>query len=452
LYQKGIHLKALKKGLNAPTCVSCHGDHNITSSGELISSVNKNNVPKTCSKCHVQEYQEYTQSDHWRAFLMNIKESPVCNDCHLEHSIQESTDPTSPTYPQNIPTTCASCHETQRIIERYGIPSMRLSSFSDSYHGLALKGGNLYAANCASCHDNHLILSSRNPLSKTNPKNLSKTCGQCHPGISETKSVGKIHSKPPEKQFIFNLVTTIYIYLIVITIGSMIIYCLLDFQKKALHPKIQKAHDYENYYIKFSPADRLIHAVHMISFFILVYTGFVHHYPEASWAKIFTNAFGEPFRAIVHRVAGSIMLLVFIIQILLFIFTKHGKEQFKALLPNFQDIKDAINLALYNLNIKKNKPPFGIFSFIEKFEYWALVWGNIIMGLTGIALWFENFTLSIIAKWWLDLFILIHFYEAILASLAILIWHLYWTVFDPEVYPFAKSIWTGKAPCHYAKK
>lgn len=74
------------------------------------------------------------------------------------------------------------------------------------------------------------------------------------------------------------------------------------------------------------------------------------------------------------------------------------------------------------------------------------------MGLTGLALWFENFTLGLIAKWWLALFILIHFYEAILATLAILMWHIYWTVFDSEVYPFAKSIWTGKSPLHHLKK
>lgn len=452
LYQKSIHLKALINGLDAPTCVNCHGSHNIIFSRELISSVNKSNIPQTCSKCHLKAYQEYTASDHWRAFLMGIKESPVCNDCHLEHSIQSASNTLSSVHPLNIPITCSSCHESQRIIERYGIASMRLYTYESSYHGLALKAGNLYAANCSSCHDHHKILSSTNPESKTNPKNLAKTCGKCHPGISETKPIGKIHSKSSEKKLIFQIVTKIYIYLIIITIGTMILYCLLDFQKKARSPNPTKISDNKDYYIKFNLPDRLIHLVHLISFTILVYTGFAHHYPDSLWAKIFTDTFGENFRALIHRIAGSIMLLAFILQIILYIFTKHGKKQFKALIPKKKDFKDALDLVLFNLGIINQKPTYEMFSFIEKFEYWALVWGNIIMGITGLSLWFENFTLSLIPKWWLDLFILIHFYEAILATLAILVWHLYWTVFDPEVYPFAKSIWIGKSTLSHLKK
>ena len=162
---------------------------------------------------------------------MGIKESPVCNDCHLEHSIQPPSSSLSPVYPLNIPITCSSCHESQRIIERYGMASMRLNTYESSYHGLALKAGNLYAANCSSCHDHHKILSSTNPDSKTNPKNLAKTCGQCHPGISQTKPIGKVHSKSSGKEFIFQIVTKIYIYLIIITIGTMLLCCLIDFKK-----------------------------------------------------------------------------------------------------------------------------------------------------------------------------------------------------------------------------
>ncbi|OGF63871.1 MAG: hypothetical protein A2Y62_19005, partial [Candidatus Fischerbacteria bacterium RBG_13_37_8] len=445
LYQKSIHLKALMEGQDAPTCVNCHGDHNIADFQELTSPIFKGNLPKTCGECHTKAYKDFTQSEHWRAFLMGIRESPICNDCHLEHSIVQPSEPTSPVYAKNVPETCSGCHEAQRIIERYGIPAMRLSSYNNSYHGLALKAGNLHAANCTSCHDHHKILSSRDPASKTAAKNLPKTCGYCHPGVSKNIPIGRIHTKTEEKAFIFNVVTTVYIYLILITIGGMVVYCLLDFQKKVRYPLLHKHEETVDYYMKFNFMDRLLHGFHLLSFLVLVYTGFVHHYPDAQWAKLFIDTFGETLRSISHRVAGVILIIVFTTQIVLFIFTRHGRKQIRALFPVFKDVKDALYLLFFNIGIQSKKPKYNSFNFIEKFEFWALVWGNIVMGISGLALWFENYSLSIMAKWWLDLFILIHFYEAVLASLAILVWHLYWTIFDPEVYPLAKNIWTSKA-------
>ena len=446
LYQKSVHYQALNKGQNAPTCVSCHGIHNIVRSSEYDSSIYKGNIPKTCGTCHTKAYHDYTGSQHWRAFLLGIEESPVCNDCHLEHSILPPKNPQSPVYAKNIAKTCTGCHETQRIVDRYGIASMRLSTYDSSYHGLAMKAGNLTAANCSSCHGHHKILPSTDPHSSTNAKNLPVTCGQCHPGVSKSIPIGKIHGESSSKTMLFKIVTTIYIYLISLTVGGMLVYCFLDFQKKVRYPEIYKSKKEEHYYIKFNLLDRLLHGIHLVAFFVLVYTGFAHHYPEALWAKPIVDWHGDAVRAVAHRTSGFIIIAIFIFQFIIYAFTKYGREQFRALLPRCKDIKDAFILFLYNVGILNYKPTHERFNFIEKFEYWALVWGNIIMGLTGLALWFENRSLHIMAKWWLDLFILIHFYEAILAALAILVWHLYWTVFDPEVYPFSMSMWNGKAP------
>lgn len=448
LYQKSVHLKALVNGQNAATCVNCHGVHNIAPATDLSAPINKGNLPKTCGSCHSKAYKDYTMSQHWRAFLLGINESPVCNDCHLEHSIFPSENPSSPVYPKNIPKTCSSCHEAQKITERYGIRSMRLSTYNSSYHGLALKAGNMLAANCASCHEHHKILPSSDPRSSIYPKNLPKTCGQCHPGVSISIPIGKVHERSDNLNIIFDIVQYFYIYLIIIVIGAMVIYCFVDFQRKVKYPDSYKWEKSKGYYIKFNYIDRLFHTIHLICFIVLVYTGFAHHYPEAIWAKPIINLYGDSVRAIAHRTSGAIIIIIFLLQLLIFAFTKYGRKQFQALLPKFSDLKDAKNLFLFNLGLLNKKPLFAKFSFIEKFEYWALVWGNIIMGITGFALWFENLFLSIFPKWILDLFILIHFYEAILASLSILIWHLYWTIFDPEVYPFSLTIWTGKAPIY----
>ena len=85
---------------------------------------------------------------------------------------------------------------------------------------------------------------------------------------------------------------------------------------------------------------------------------------------------------------------------------------------------------------------------MEKSEYWAVMWGAVVMAATGVLLCFENY---VIEEWNLDKVVLdvsqvIHYYEAWLATLAILVWHVYATVFSPSVYPMNPAWWAGKMP------
>jgi len=100
----------------------------------------------------------------------------------------------------------------------------------------------------------------------------------------------------------------------------------------------------------------------------------------------------------------------------------------------------------YDLGLRKDEPEFGRFSYIEKAEYWALVWGTIVMTVTGVALWFGTTTENLLEVGAVGVMLVIHFYEAILAGLAILIWHFYSTIFNPPVYPNNPSWYTGKMP------
>ena len=90
------------------------------------------------------------------------------------------------------------------------------------------------------------------------------------------------------------------------------------------------------------------------------------------------------------------------------------------------------------------KPKFGRFSYVEKAEYWALIWGTMLMGLTGIILWFENTSMGLLTKLGFDISRTVHFYEAILATLAIIVWHFYFVIFNPDVYPMNLAWLTGR--------
>ena len=87
--------------------------------------------------------------------------------------------------------------------------------------------------------------------------------------------------------------------------------------------------------------------------------------------------------------------------------------------------------------------------YAEKAEYWALVWGIIVMAVTGIMLWAKMSVSHLLPRWWLDVATAIHFYEAVLASLAIVVWHFYQVFLDPDVYPMNWAWYDGKVSLHH---
>jgi cytochrome b subunit of formate dehydrogenase len=108
-----------------------------------------------------------------------------------------------------------------------------------------------------------------------------------------------------------------------------------------------------------------------------------------------------------------------------------------------QDLRDVFALIRYNLNWSTVRPRFGRFSYIEKSEYWALVWGTIVMAGTGAILWFDNTFLNLLTKLWWDVARTVHYYEAWLATLSIIVWHLYFVIFNPDTYPINLAFWKG---------
>jgi nitrate/TMAO reductase-like tetraheme cytochrome c subunit len=128
----------------------------------------------------------FMQSIHGQAIARGNGLAPVCTDCHGIHSIKAHIDPNSSVSEQNLSrTTCARCHEGVRLSQEFGVAGNRVSTYLDSYHGLASQGGSVVVANCASCHGVHNILPSSDPRSTINRANLDATCGKCHKGVTQ---------------------------------------------------------------------------------------------------------------------------------------------------------------------------------------------------------------------------------------------------------------------------
>ena len=197
-------------------------------------------------------------------------------------------------------------------------------------------------------------------------------------------------------------------------------------------------------YLRWTKVERAQHWVLASSFFILVLTGFALKYPDSWWAWPFVYANKTiDLRSILHRIAATAYLILAVFHIAYLIVTERGRAQFRALMFRARDLADMKQQILHNLGKRVPVPKYGHFTYWEKMEYWALVWGTFIMATTGLLLWFENISLQILPLWALDVATVIHLYEAILASLAILVWHFYFVIFNPRVYPVNFSMFDG---------
>jgi cytochrome b subunit of formate dehydrogenase len=120
------------------------------------------------------------------------------------------------------------------------------------------------------------------------------------------------------------------------------------------------------------------------------------------------------------------------------------------LFPRKRDVGEFFRALAYNLGLRSEKPHVSPHSYIEKLEYWAVLWGTAVMGITGVMLWANNLMLAYLPKVWIDLATVVHFYEAVLAALSILVWHFYSVIFDPDVYPMDMAWLTGRSPRRHA--
>jgi len=454
-YEKSVHGSALNNGNpKAANCVDCHTSHSIKKNLDPTATIYKSNIPLTCAKCHPKVSDEYQQSIHGTAVKDGIFEAPVCTDCHGEHNILKTDNPKSPVAYQNVSReVCSSCHSSVKLSEKFGIKPNRYSTFTDSYHGLALTGGSVEVANCVSCHGTHNIKPSTDPTSTVYKANLIKTCGKCHPGANKNFTVGKIHVNIDEKEEpITGFIASMYIIMIFSIIGFMLLHNAIDFYRKAKIKKMkqrglirEERHAGHSLYLRMNVSERIQHITMAVSFILLVITGFMLRFPHTWWVSHIESLSKDAFeyRSLIHRIAAVFMVGVSLYHIYYVSFTKRGRQLIKDLFPKFKDIQDAIGVAKFNLGISKEKPKLDRFSYVEKAEYWALVWGTIVMTATGIVMWFENIFIGIFTKLGWDIANTIHFYEAWLAFLAIVVWHFYFVIFNPDVYPMSLAWFKG---------
>jgi cytochrome b subunit of formate dehydrogenase/nitrate/TMAO reductase-like tetraheme cytochrome c subunit len=446
-YEQSVHSRILHEDPDrgAPTCTDCHGYHEIYLMSDYRSSYNKMNVASTCGECHNKVKAEYLRSIHWESLENGHWESPTCNDCHGEHEIFSPKENDAVTNRLNVGTqVCANCHSSPTMMKRFGLDPDRIESYERTYHGLALLKGSPDAANCNSCHETHAILSNRNPESSVYPQNLAATCGKCHEDVSASFVNVSMHPKDMEtRNPIAYFAQNVYIWLIVLIIGGMVLHNIIIIGYYVR--KKREALKGERTVQRFMPFEVWQHALLFLSFFVLVITGFALKFPEAGWVKLLVNiGMTEAWRSNLHRIAAVVLIAISLVQLGYFLIHKRGRKEIKSLRPQIDDVTGFWANMKFHLGFSKNRPKFGRFDYTEKAEYLALIWGTAVMALTGFVLWFPEFFMRFLPSWMFEVSEIIHYFEAWLATLAIIVWHWFFVIYHPEKYPMSITWMNGR--------
>ena len=466
-YMDSIHGRALlKMGLIvAPSCNDCHGSHKIKRNVDRDSPINHANVAKTCGKCHVGIEQTYDRSIHGQLLAKGDARGPVCIDCHSAHQI---VNPTGNNFKSVSDLRCGKCHAD------------RLEHYSETYHGKAMFLGKPNSAPevaaCYDCHGFHDVLPAADPNSHLSTNNILMTCQKCHPGATTKFTQYRPHANPLDQKN-YPLLHLVFLAMTGLLIGTFSffgihtiawgirsVYLYMHDSKTFREAKIQTQAG-DEWFTRFVPFERFLHFLVVSSFLLLVITGMPLKFYYTAWAKVLFTFIGGPDTArMLHRFGAVITFFYFTLHLtslvgkawkgrgsvrdpltgrfeLKRVFTVLGGPD--SMIPTLQDWHDfrAHNKWFFG---RGPKPHFDRWTYWEKFDYFAVFWGVAIIGLSGLIMWFPEFFTRFLPGWVINIALILHSDEALLAAGFIFSIHFFNTHFRIEKFPMDTVIFSGR--------
>jgi cytochrome b subunit of formate dehydrogenase len=446
-YIDSIHGKGLvKSGLVVTaTCADCHSAHGELPPSDPRSTVNTANIADTCGKCHHGIEETFRTSIHWPENTETDKELPTCEDCHSSHTISrvDKAD-----FRFRMMDQCGRCHLKEA------------ETFFDTFHGKVSRLGSSGAAKCYDCHGTHNILPPYYAASMLSRDNVVATCGQCHAG-AHRRFAGYLthatHHDPHKYPFLFWTFWGMTV-LLVGTLTFALLHTLAWLVRLWLSRDHWKAHKalanpgHQRFYRRFNRFQRTLHMLMLIGFFTLALTGMALKFSYMGWAQGFARVLGGfQTTGTLHRM-GAIML--FVIMVLHLWDVRRKKKQAgkswwgvvtgpDSILFNRNDLKELAGSLRWFFGLGP-RPNFGRYTYWEKFDYFAVCWGILVIGVTGLLLWFPEAFTYLIPGWSVNVATIIHSDEALLAVGFIFTIHFFNTHFRPDKFPMDVVMFTGR--------
>jgi cytochrome b subunit of formate dehydrogenase len=466
-YMESIHGRALlKMGLIvAPSCNDCHGVHDIKRTVDRDSPINHANIAATCGKCHVGIEDIYNKSVHGQLLAKGDQRAPVCTDCHTAHEVET---PKNGHFKMISDQRCGRCHED------------RLEHYRDTYHGKAMALGKPNVASdvaaCYDCHGHHDVLPPSNPESHLSKANILGTCQKCHPSATMGFTEYKPHANPLDKKN-YPLLHAVFLGMTGLLIGVFTFfglhtiiwliragYLYLHDSKKFREAK-NGTQTGDEWFTRFVPFERFLHFLMVSSFLLLTITGMPLKFYYTRWAKAIFSIFGgaETARTL-HRFGAIITFLYFGLHVCSLVGKAwKGRKTLRdpssgklkpsrlwhtlfgpdSMMPTFKDWKDFVAHNKWFFG-KADKPQFDRWTYWEKFDYFAVFWGVLIIGSSGLFMWFPEFFTRFLPGWLINIALVIHSDEALLAAGFIFSIHFFNTHFRIEKFPMDTVIFSGR--------
>jgi cytochrome b subunit of formate dehydrogenase/uncharacterized membrane protein len=356
--------------------------------------------------------------------------------------------PTSAAFRLQSPTRCGSCHADLE------------SQYALSAHGHLTELGYAPAAKCSDCHGAHDILPASEAGSRLSAENRAETCRQCHANASGNFLAFDPHTDytDPQRSPIVHGVYVVLLTVLLTTFGLFGVHSVLWFVRGLVDVfhggRPRRLQPLGPAYVRFPRFHRIGHAVMLLAFLGLALTGLPMKYSSMEWAQRVAQAMGGfASTSFWHRVFALVTFGCFTAYLVrlvcLYVQGRRRGTRRTALvfgpdspIPNLQDVKDVCAMLRWFVGLGP-KPTFDRWGYWEKFDFWGAAADIVIIGSTGLVLWFPNFFCRFLPGIGVNVAQVIHSTQALLATGFVFAVHFFNTHLRPDVFPVDRSVLTG---------
>jgi len=449
-YIDDIHGRGIIKAglIVSATCVSCHGSHDILRHDDADSRVGRQHIVSTCGACHVGNAKDFNEGAHGQALAAGSEEAPICITCHRPHEIQLVEEEQA----LRINRTCAECHDS------------RAKSYSQTYHGKVTALGYSGVASCNTCHLAHMTLPASDPRSSISAQNRVATCAACHSRANENFASYLVHADLEHlEEYPVLHWTSVGMTALLVTVFTFFGLHSALWLRRSLEERNSgkvppqpsaPADPSKSHFQRLSYFQRGMHGIVIVSFLGLALTGLPLKFSETVWASWLMELLGG-FRmaSAIHRLCAVITFAYFLTHLVHIghrVLVKGERNLLwgpDSMVPRPKDFADLFGVFKWFFG-KGNKPGFDRWAYWEKFDYWAVFWGVAIIGTSGLIMVFPVFFTRFLPGSSINLALIVHSDEALLAVGFIFAIHFFNTHLKPEKYPMDMVFYTGTTPLH----